>query len=115
MQVAIIAIACFAAGIVARHAWPLFVAWQDRKLFEKQVSSWSSKFKVEEQIARATLPTEGPAIKPAPIAASGLLKDARAQSLSPTSRQSTGTRLQKITFAPWRASMVLNEGEHNAA
>jgi len=72
MQVAIIAIACFAAGIVARHAWPLFVAWQDRKLFEKQVSSWSSKFKVEEQIARATLPTEGPAIKPAPHRRVGL-------------------------------------------
>ena len=59
-EVAIIAVVCFAAGILARHAWPLFVAWQDRKLFERQVDSWQSKLAVKEQIARATLPTENP-------------------------------------------------------
>ena len=33
-EVAIIAVGCFVAGFVFRHAWPLFVAWQDRKVLD---------------------------------------------------------------------------------
>lgn len=41
-EVAIIAVACFALGIVARHAWPLFVAWQDQKLLKaKPQTGWN--------------------------------------------------------------------------
>jgi hypothetical protein len=34
VEAAVISVVSFVAGIVFRHAWPLFVAWQDRKLLK---------------------------------------------------------------------------------
>ena len=70
-EAAVIAIVSFCAGVVARHSWPLFVAWQDEQLIRKSLTKAcfpSSAAAIQAQIDKAI----GEPIKPNPHRRIGL-------------------------------------------